>query len=73
MERLWRDCRLARIGGGTDEVLADLVASWLDRRDPDFENLVDGYLAADLPGQDRSGSRMTAEAMAMARIHSITQ
>src|SRR5262249_34078962 len=27
LERLWRDSRLARLGGGTDEVLADLVAS----------------------------------------------
>jgi alkylation response protein AidB-like acyl-CoA dehydrogenase len=48
-ERLWRDCRLARLGGGTDEVLADLVASGLDRPDPEFEHLLDGYLAADLP------------------------
>jgi alkylation response protein AidB-like acyl-CoA dehydrogenase len=49
MERLWRDCRIARLGGGTDEVLADLVASGLDRQDREFERLLSGYLAADLP------------------------
>lgn len=49
IERLWRDSRLARLGGGTDEVLADLVASGLDRPDPDSDAALSGYLAADHP------------------------
>jgi alkylation response protein AidB-like acyl-CoA dehydrogenase len=49
LERLWRDSRLARLGGGTDEVLADLVASGLDRRDPDSDAALSAYLAADQP------------------------
>ncbi|WP_433337819.1 acyl-CoA dehydrogenase family protein [Spirillospora sp. CA-294931] len=49
LERIWRDCRMARLGGGTDEVLADLVASGLDRHDPDFDDLLVGYLAGDDP------------------------
>jgi alkylation response protein AidB-like acyl-CoA dehydrogenase len=49
IERIWRDSRLARLGGGTDEVLADLVASGLDRQDPEAEAQLAGYLARDLP------------------------
>jgi hypothetical protein len=49
LERIWRDTRLARLGGGTDEVLADLVASGLDRPDPEIEGLLSGYLAGDVP------------------------
>jgi alkylation response protein AidB-like acyl-CoA dehydrogenase len=47
VEHIWRDTRLARLGGGTDEVLADLVASGLDRTDPRVESLLDEYLADD--------------------------
>jgi alkylation response protein AidB-like acyl-CoA dehydrogenase len=47
VEHIWRDTRMARLGGGTDEVLADLVASGLDRADPSVENLLDEYLADD--------------------------
>jgi len=47
LERIWRDTRMARLGGGTDEVLADLVASGLDRTDPSVESLLDEYLADD--------------------------
>ncbi len=49
LERLWRDCRLARLGGGTDEVLADLIASGIDRDDPGYDTLLSAYLAADHP------------------------
>jgi alkylation response protein AidB-like acyl-CoA dehydrogenase len=47
VEHFWRDTRLARLGGGTDEVLADLVASGLDRTDPSAERLLDEYLSDD--------------------------
>jgi alkylation response protein AidB-like acyl-CoA dehydrogenase len=50
--RAWRHARLARFGGGTDEVLADLVASGLDRPDPEVEDLLGGYLAGDLPSAE---------------------
>jgi alkylation response protein AidB-like acyl-CoA dehydrogenase len=49
IERLWRDSRLARLGGGTDEVLADLVAFGLDRPDPDSDAALSAYLATDHP------------------------
>jgi alkylation response protein AidB-like acyl-CoA dehydrogenase len=49
LEHMWRDCRLARVGGGTDEVLAELVAAGLDRDDPPFDEMLAGCLAADLP------------------------
>jgi alkylation response protein AidB-like acyl-CoA dehydrogenase len=50
LERIWRDSRLARLGGGTDEVLADMVASAIDREDPGYDALLTTYLAADQPG-----------------------
>jgi alkylation response protein AidB-like acyl-CoA dehydrogenase len=49
LEKLWRDCRVARIGGGTDEVLADMVASYLDRADPEAEEFLAAAAAADTP------------------------
>jgi alkylation response protein AidB-like acyl-CoA dehydrogenase len=49
IERLWRDVRLARIGGGSDEVMTELVASHIDRPDPDTEALLKRYAAADVP------------------------
>jgi alkylation response protein AidB-like acyl-CoA dehydrogenase len=52
LERIWRDTRIARMGGGTDEVLADLVASGLDRADASIDVLLDEYLAADTPRPD---------------------
>lgn len=57
MERMWRDCRLARLGGGTDEVLAELVAAGLVRDDPPFDEMLAGYLAADLPDAGSSRHR----------------
>jgi alkylation response protein AidB-like acyl-CoA dehydrogenase len=56
LEKLARDCRIARIGGGTDEVLADVVASLIDRPDAAAEDLLDRAAAADLP-QPRSPGR----------------
>jgi len=56
LERLWRDSRLARLGGGTDEVLADLVAAGLDRCDPDSDTTLSAYLAADHPSFHESAS-----------------
>lgn len=52
MERLARDCRLARIGGGTDEVLTDVVASLIDRPDPVAEEMLDRAVLADQPVPD---------------------
>jgi acyl-ACP dehydrogenase len=49
LERLWRDTRMARLGGGTDEVLADLVAAGIDRPDPEYDAVLAAYLAADHP------------------------
>ncbi|MEU9333227.1 acyl-CoA dehydrogenase family protein [Streptomyces sp. NPDC048290] len=49
LERLWRDTRLARLGGGTDEVLSDLVASGLDRHDPEADDLIARLEALDAP------------------------
>lgn len=49
LERWWRDVRLARIGGGADEVMSDAVASYLDRPAPAEEELLDRLEAADQP------------------------
>lgn len=49
LERWWRDVRLARIGGGADEVMSDAVASYLDRPAPAEEGLLDLLEAADRP------------------------
>jgi alkylation response protein AidB-like acyl-CoA dehydrogenase len=49
LERLWRDCRIARIGGGTDEVLADVVASSLDRPARRADEFIAAAVAADKP------------------------
>jgi alkylation response protein AidB-like acyl-CoA dehydrogenase len=54
IERIWRDARIARMGGGTDEVLADLVAAGLDRADASIDVLLDEYIAADSPRPDPS-------------------
>ncbi|MEV0001644.1 acyl-CoA dehydrogenase [Micromonospora sp. NPDC050980] len=49
LEGWWRDVRLARIGGGADEVLTELVASRLIRPDSRFDAQLDVLLDADLP------------------------
>lgn len=40
LERMLRDARLTRIGGGTDEVLREILAVSIDRFDPEFESEV---------------------------------
>lgn len=49
LERFWRDARLARLGGGTDEVLSDLPASGLDRCDPETDSRLASIEAPDTP------------------------
>ena len=49
LEKLWRDCRIARVGGGTDEVLADMVASYVDRPDRRVEEFLDAAAEDDVP------------------------
>ncbi len=48
LERFWRDARLARIGGGTDEVMRELLGSMLDIGDPEMETLLDRLDADDI-------------------------
>ncbi len=40
LARLWRDVRLARIGGGTDEMMWEIVAAGLDVSDELYERLI---------------------------------
>ncbi|HUY86672.1 MAG TPA: acyl-CoA dehydrogenase, partial [Acidimicrobiales bacterium] len=47
-ERWLRDVRLARIGGGTDEVMMDIVARELDTPDPFFDEWMDKLNAMNL-------------------------
>jgi alkylation response protein AidB-like acyl-CoA dehydrogenase len=49
LERLWRDARLARIGGGTDEVMREVLAQKLDRPDHEVDELLDRIDALDDP------------------------
>ncbi|MGD0603362.1 MAG: acyl-CoA dehydrogenase [Streptosporangiaceae bacterium] len=49
LEKLWRDARLARLGGGADEVLADMVGSYLDRPDEDINRILQRAIAHDDP------------------------
>ncbi|SCG54300.1 acyl-CoA dehydrogenase family protein [Micromonospora halophytica] len=49
LEGWWRDVRLARIGGGADEVLTELLAGRLFRADPRFDAELDLLTAADTP------------------------
>lgn len=55
LERWWRDTRLARIGGGADEVMSDAVASFLDRRAPVEDEVLDRLEAADQPLRPTQG------------------
>lgn len=52
MERLARDCRIAGIGGGTDEVLTGIVASFIDRPDLVADEMLDRAVLADQPIPD---------------------
>jgi alkylation response protein AidB-like acyl-CoA dehydrogenase len=47
LERFWRDARLARIGGGSDEVMREIVGSALDSPDPEIELILGQLSAAD--------------------------
>lgn len=49
LARLWRDARVARVGGGTDEVLSDAVAALLDRPDDEADAVVRRLLDGDGP------------------------
>jgi fatty-acyl-CoA synthase len=40
LARLWRDVRLARIGGGTDEMMWEIVAAGLDVSDELYDRLI---------------------------------
>ena len=40
LERYWRDARLARIGGGADEIMREVIAADIDRPAPYFDDLV---------------------------------
>lgn len=53
LERHWRDARLARIGGGADEVLRDLIAAGMDRANHDFDELIVQLEQDDSAIQDR--------------------
>jgi alkylation response protein AidB-like acyl-CoA dehydrogenase len=48
LARMRRDSRLARIGGGSDEVMTELIASALDRRDDHRDRMLDEYEASDV-------------------------
>ena len=56
LEKMLRDCRISRLGGGTDEVLADVVAALLDRPDPEADKELEAAALADLPLPRRSAS-----------------
>ena len=49
LEQIWRDVRLARIGGGSEEIMTELVASGLDRPDPQWNARLDLLEQRDVP------------------------
>lgn len=49
VESWWRDVRAGRIGGGTDDVMREIVGSGLRRPDPEFDRWVADLVAADHP------------------------
>jgi alkylation response protein AidB-like acyl-CoA dehydrogenase len=59
VEKLARDCRIAQVGGGTDEVLTDIVASFIDRPDPAAEELLDRAIIGDQPIPNLNGPRIS--------------
>jgi alkylation response protein AidB-like acyl-CoA dehydrogenase len=40
MARLWRDCRIARIAAGTDEMMWEIVAGGIKSNDPIYDSMV---------------------------------
>lgn len=47
VERLWRDARLLRIGGGSDEVMREIVAAGIDREDEEMTHWLSNRETAD--------------------------
>lgn len=41
LERAWRDARLARIGGGADEVMREVIAAGMDHADGFYDQLIE--------------------------------
>lgn len=58
-ERMYRDVRLTRIGGGTDEMMREIISASLDTADPEAAALLDLYEAADIPAEP--GPRSAAD------------
>lgn len=48
LEGYWRDLRLGRIGGGSDEVMRELVASPLNKPQPEYDRWAERLDAADV-------------------------
>lgn len=66
IERCWRDLRASRIGGGSDEVMYELVGSLLERPDAHFDNLVADLGSRDGPDSSRRAAQ--ADLAAAARL-----
>lgn len=49
VEGFWRDARVARIGGGSDEVLREVLGTTFERPDREFDHWLDELEAADSP------------------------
>jgi alkylation response protein AidB-like acyl-CoA dehydrogenase len=49
LEGYWRDIRAARIGGGSDELMRELVAAGIDRPNAFFDSWLDELDASDTP------------------------
>jgi alkylation response protein AidB-like acyl-CoA dehydrogenase len=49
LERIQRDCRLARIGGGTDELMREMIGTGLDRPNAGFDRWIASLHEADVP------------------------
>jgi len=62
IESHWRDVRLGRIGGGTDEVMRETIAFSLDAPDPEYDQWAAGLDAAD---QSVPEDELVREAMAV--------
>lgn len=56
-ERIFRDVRRARIGGGTDEIMREIIASSFNVADPEVAARLDAYEAADFPSGERQSER----------------
>lgn len=52
IERMYRDVRLTRIGGGSDEVMRNIVAAFLDTSDPEAEAWISACEADNFPSPE---------------------